>query len=277
MGERMANYVWSNVDYLMVGRFLGAVPLGMYSLAYETVIRPLGSINSVLNTVVYPLFTKRQKDDSALRRGFIEVIGLVSTLVFPIMAGLGVVAPLVVRVIFGEKWLAAVPIMQILCILGAARALSNPVGSLLLAKGKVEVGFGWNALLAVANTTIFWFVARKGLRPLAWAEVATTLAIVVFSWKSYYYDTIRLQVRNYIGAIAGSSAFSIVMAAFVYWLFIWLKDTSVPKPVFLAILVGAGAATYILQYLLFDRAYVHNLWSLVVSQAESQRKIESSV
>jgi lipopolysaccharide exporter len=277
MGERMANYVWSNVDYLMVGRFLGAVPLGIYSLAYETVIRPLSSINPILNIVAYPLFTKKQKDDSALRRGFVEVIGLVSTLVFPIMAGLGVTAPLVVRVVFGEKWLAAVPIIQILCILGALRALSNPVGSLLLAKGKVEVSFRWNVLLAVANTTIFWFVARKGIRPLAWAEVATMLAIVVFSWKSYYYDSIRLPVRNYIGAIARSSAFSLVMAAFVYWLFIWLKGTSVPKPLFLAILVSTGAATYILLYLFFDRTYVHHLWSLVVSRAEPERRVKISV
>ena len=100
------------------------------------------------------------------------------------------------------------------------------------------------------------------------------LAIVVFSWKSYYYDTIRLQVRNYIGAIARSSSFSVVMAAFVYWLFIWLKDTRVPKPWFLAILVSTGAATYILQYLFFDPTYVHNLWSLVVSRAESERKVK---
>src|SRR5262249_18497420 len=164
------------------------------------------------------------------------VIHLVSTLVFPIMAGLGVIAPLAVRVVFGEKWLAAVPIIQILCTLGALRALSNPVGSLLLAKGKVEVSFGWNVLIAVANTAIFWFVARKGMRPLAWAEVATLLIIVVLSWKSFYYDTIRLQVKNYIGAISRPSAFSLVMAAFVYWLFIWLKDTWLPKALLLAVL-----------------------------------------
>jgi O-antigen/teichoic acid export membrane protein len=277
MGERTANYVWSNVDYLVVGRFLGAVPLGIYSLAYETVIRPFTTINPILNTVTYPVFTRKQTDDSALRCGFLEVIRLISTLVFPVMAGLGVVAPLLVRVVFGEKWLAAVPIIQILCILGAARGLSNPVGSLLLAKGKVEVSFRWNVFLAVGNTATLWFVAPKGLHPLAWAEVATLLTIVVFSWKSFYYDTIRLQVWNYIGAIARPFVFSLVMCAFVYCLLISLEATLVPKPFSLTILVVAGAASYILQYLVIDSKYVHSIWSLVVSRVKSEPRIEGSV
>jgi hypothetical protein len=137
----------------------------------------------------------------------------------------------------------------------------------------VEVSFRWNVLLAVINITSFWFVARKGMRPLAWAEVATMLAIAVFSWNAFYYDTIRLQVRSYLGAIAKSFAFSLVMAAFVYWLFVWLKDTWILKPLFLGILVSAGAGIYILQNLFFDPKYVCDLWNLIVSRAGRERRL----
>src|SRR5262249_9729429 len=62
IGDRITNYVWTNADYFLIGRFLGSSALGVYRLAYETVVRPLSSVNPILNIVAYPVFARRQDD-----------------------------------------------------------------------------------------------------------------------------------------------------------------------------------------------------------------------
>lgn len=259
MGERTANYVWSNVDYLAVGRFLGADALGIYRLAYEVVVRPLGTINPILNTIAYPIFARKQNDDATLRRGFLEMIRIVSTLTAPLLAGLAAVAPLAVDVIFGRKWAAAAAVIQVLAVLGLLRSLLNPVGALVLAKGRVDIGFRWNLVLAAANTLVFWVVAPSGLIPLAWAAVAILLCVVLLSWKNYHADTIGLRPSEYCRAFLRPLLLSLAMAAAVHALGLWLAGFALASWQRLALLVAAGGVLYGGLFALLDRSYLQEL------------------
>ena len=70
---------------------------------------------------------------------------------FPMMVGLAVVAPVAVPVIFGEQWMSSIILIQILTVVGLLRSTGNPVGSLLLAKGRADLGFKWNLGLTVTQ------------------------------------------------------------------------------------------------------------------------------
>ena len=153
--DRTSNYVATNIDYLMVGRFLGAEQLGIYRLAFELVVRPVAIVNPIINSVAFPVFARLQRDNAALRRGILEIARLIANVTFPVMLGLLAVAPVALRVAFGEKWLAAIPLVQIMCVMGMLRSLSNPVGSLLIALGRVGLSCFWNATEAACNTVLF--------------------------------------------------------------------------------------------------------------------------
>ncbi len=49
-----------------------------------------------------------------------------------------------VPLVFGEKWNSIIPILQLLCIVGLLRAVGNPIGSLLMAKARVDISFKFN-------------------------------------------------------------------------------------------------------------------------------------
>jgi O-antigen/teichoic acid export membrane protein len=70
MGERTIYYWSSNIDYVLIGRFLGPEQLGLYTIAYQLVVMPVSRLAPVLTRVAFPVFAKRQHDDAALRRGF---------------------------------------------------------------------------------------------------------------------------------------------------------------------------------------------------------------
>ena len=263
MGERGANYWWSNIDYVIVGRYLGSSSLGIYRLAYETVVRPLGIVNPIMNTVAFPIFAKKQNDDEGLRRGFLEVMRLLGTMVWPILAGLAVVAPYAVPVIFGPKWVPAIPIIQILCILGILRAMANPAGNILLAKGKVESSFRWNVYQAIISTLVFWLVVRRGIVALSWSAVAVMAASILLSWNSYYRQTINLSPVSYLKNLVKPITFSTLMMPGVYGVLRVVQRSGLHNNYLLLTLgVGAGVLIYFALILGLDGEYARSVLRL---------------
>ena len=162
MGEKTANYFNTNLDYLLIGSLLGAKALGYYTLAYNLVLRPSSTINPIITKVAFPVFSKIQTDIIKLKRGYLKVLQFLSSVNFPIMAGLAVVAPLAVPTIFGEQWLPSVILIQILAILGLLRSTLNPIGFLLLAKGRADLGFKWNVVLMITQIPGLYLGAKFG-------------------------------------------------------------------------------------------------------------------
>ncbi len=162
MGERTINYFNANLDYLLIGSLLGAKALGYYTLAYNLIIRPTAMINPVITTVAFPVFAKMQSDQEGLKSGYMKVMQLLSFFNFPLMAGLAVVAPLAVPVIFGDQWLPSVLLIQILAVVGLLRSTGNPIGALVLAKGRADLGFKWNLSLLVVQVPALYVGAKLG-------------------------------------------------------------------------------------------------------------------
>jgi len=162
MGERSINYLNSNLDFLLIGSMLGASALGYYTLAYNLIIKPSSMINPVITNVAFPVFSRIQNETEKLRRGYLKVLQLLSTVNFPIMVGLAAVAPVAIPVIVGEQWRLSIILIQILAIVGLLRSTGNPIGALLLAKGRADFGFKWNLGLMLTQIPGLYLGAKLG-------------------------------------------------------------------------------------------------------------------
>ena len=112
---RTLHTLYTNGSYLLVGKFYSPVLTGLYSQSVQmTSFLPL-SVNDVVARVAYPIECELQYDDDALQRTFYRFLRLNAFIVFPLMIGLAVLAEPVVRLLLTDKWLDAVPLMQILC------------------------------------------------------------------------------------------------------------------------------------------------------------------
>ncbi|HUK95775.1 MAG TPA: MOP flippase family protein [Gaiellaceae bacterium] len=181
MGERTANFLSANVDYLLVGRFLGVSALGSYSIAYQLVVKPVFELNPILTRVSFPAFARKQHDDEALSRGYIEVIRLIAFIVVPTMVAVAALAPVFVPVVFGSQWDSSIVLLQILSIVGVTRALTSPVGTLILAKGRADLAFKINAFLLVVMTVALFIAVHVNVVVVATASaVVNTLDFAFF-------------------------------------------------------------------------------------------------
>ncbi len=187
-GERLVNYLAANLDFVIIGKFLGTSVLGSYYIAYQIVVQPMVRLSPVLTRVAFPLFSKVQHEDVAIRSGYVRIVKLVGFVTIPMLVGMAVVAPSFLAVYLGETWKSldttnVVRIVQILVPVSLLKCLSNPLGSAFLAKGRPDVGFILNGARLILNAVLFWTAISWGVTGVAWAYVMSS---VLAFWAGYF-------------------------------------------------------------------------------------------
>lgn len=255
MGDRSLDFYNSNIDYIIIGRFLGPSTLGIYTLAYQLIVTPLVRLNPIITKVAFPVFAKRQTEDDVLRRAYKEVSKMIALVTMPILIGIAATAPVLVPVIFGNKWKPAIAVIQILTILGILKSLTNPVGSLWLAKGRADIGFKWNLFVAFITTGLFLLIVRHGIYAMAWAEsMLNCFLFIIILWLLYY--LIKLRPLEYLGALWRPAAMAGAMGAVVYCVYLLMEPRVGSNLVIFICLIAVGAIVYGLAVVLFERKFI---------------------
>jgi O-antigen/teichoic acid export membrane protein len=262
MGERTANFLSANVDYLLVGRYLGVGALGAYSIAYQLVVKPVFELNPILTRVAFPAFAKKRADDAALARGYVEVIRLIGFVVIPTMVAVAALAPVFVPAVLGDQWHQSIVLLQILAVVGITRALTSPVGDLILAKDRPDLNFKINAVILVTMTVALWVAVHFGVEAVAvTSSIVNTLDFLLFLL--VLNRLIGLRPGRFWGALRQTTA-NAAAAAGAMLLARLLLDGRLGAPlVVFLVAAGAGAATYLALALVSERRYVLDMLAML--------------
>lgn len=135
---RTLHTLYTNGSYLLVGKFYSPALTGLYSQSVQmTSFLPV-SVSDVVARVAYPIECELQHDDDALQRIFYRFLRMNAFIVFPLMAGLAAMAEPVVRLLLTDKWMDAVPLMQILCFGWMWQPFSVATWQILNAKNRSD-------------------------------------------------------------------------------------------------------------------------------------------
>ena len=107
--------VYDNVYPLVIGKKFTAADVGQYSRAGQFPGIANDTIVGALNRVAFPILSQVQDDNDRLLRVYEKYIQLTCFIVFPLLMGLCGCARPLVSFLLTDKWLACVPLMQILC------------------------------------------------------------------------------------------------------------------------------------------------------------------
>ena len=196
-------------------------------------------INPVITKVAFPVFSRIQNETERIKRVYLKILQLLSIFNFPMMIGLAVVAPVAVPVIFGEQWLPSIILIQILTIVGLLRSIGNPVGSLLLAKGRADLGFKWNLGLTVTQIPGLYIGAELG--GAVGVAIAFSILMVLYSIFNYLILIRTLLgscLREYIRSMWLALWMSAVMGMVVFVVGILLQSAAEPISLITQILCG---------------------------------------
>ena len=171
----MAAVSWvgfSNVDYAIIGARLGALQTGLYFRAYTVAVEYQAKVSVVMTQVGFPVLA-RTRSDAELTDMHRQMVRLLTIVLFPLLALLAIVAPVLIPFVFGPQWSGAVVPVQILAVGGAATLVIDAAGTVLMAtgRGRALLGYGM-AHFVVYGLTVLLVV------PLGIVAVAVDAAVV---------------------------------------------------------------------------------------------------
>lgn len=174
LGQRVLWAVLCQTDAFVLGKISGGVVLGFYSMALRLGILPASKVTVAANQLAIPILAEYQSDREAMRASFLHGLRLVTCLVAPLCIGAALVAPDLIPVVLTNKWLPAVPLLQILAVFGLIRSVSAMLPPVLFARYRVAYLFWWTIALLAIMTAAFvagaYWLGAVGVA-LSWAVV----------------------------------------------------------------------------------------------------------
>lgn len=128
-------------DHLLVGTFLGRADLGLYTIGSRLAVLPGQEMVRPLTGTLFPAFSLTADDPVRLRRAYQRIQGVVTAIALPASIGFGLIADPLVRLALGEKWLDAIPVIQLLAAIYSIDTFGSLVTPLGMAKGQTRLLF----------------------------------------------------------------------------------------------------------------------------------------
>jgi O-antigen/teichoic acid export membrane protein len=260
-GERVLNYVGSNMDKLILGRLVGDTGLGLYTVAYQLMIRPFSVLNPIFTRVALPLFSGIRNDNPRMISGYLQILRVVASLSFPVYVSFSIAAPGIVMLVMGEKWAASAPILSLLSVLGMFFSIGNPIGTLILAKGKPQWGFYINLVSLLVYGLAFAIGAQFGVIGVAWAFLLANMVVLYPLEFFLRYKLVGMGVSQYFKAMM-HLFIAAAVPLMVYGLWHYMHGLKFGP--YWSFLWGILAVFFFYGYVwLFDRALLLNMKSLI--------------
>jgi O-antigen/teichoic acid export membrane protein len=170
-----------NVDYLLVGRYLGAAALGVYVIAFRIPELLIKELYGVLSRSLFPIYTKMKDDHRALGTAFTRTNQYVGAVTIPMAVGLWLVAEPVVVLAFGVTWTDAIPVIGPIALYTVLRSLYFNAGSIYKSTGRPGLLTKLNIGTALILTPALYFAAVRyeSIAAVAWTHVAVTAVVGV--------------------------------------------------------------------------------------------------
>ena len=128
-------------DVLLAGGVLGKSTAGHYTVGAQLTQESSQMIIQAALRSLFAAFSQIQDDLERMRRGYLNAQAVSFAVVMPLMFGLGAVADKLIPLIYGEKWLLSVIVVQMTAPVAAFATLNGPAQSIALALGNTRTIF----------------------------------------------------------------------------------------------------------------------------------------
>ena len=251
LGSRIMGYLNINLPNAIIGRFMGSAILGYYSVGYQLVDFPVQRISKNILRVMFPAFSKIQDKLPQFQQLYKDTVSGLTLAVFPIFAGMALVAPEFVTIFYGPKWQPLITVLEILTVVGLARSIWVTTSVVFLSKGKPKWELLINTIYFVVLSVVLYLIYTHGLIVVV---TAISLLLLLFVGIALVVSLrlIQLRLTDWLVLIKtptlATVAFSVVLLAMRF------AGINHVAPLFrLVLMILVGVLVYVLAVYLLDR------------------------
>lgn len=197
---------------LVIGKLIGVAEVGIFGKAMGVINVFNQLVTAAVSPVIFPLYAARARQGADLCAAYLTTASCVTALAWPFFGCMALLAPAIVRTLYGDQWHAAVPLVRVLCIGAALYSSFGMARYLLVAMGEVGAQARLDATAVPLRIAALLLASPFGLLWVAWAVVAAAL---FRSWLTYraLHRLAGVHWRPLLAALRKSAAIALVCLA----------------------------------------------------------------
>ena len=170
-----------NLDYLLIGHYMGAAALGIYTLGFRMPELLIKEFSGVIGKVLFPIYVKMRDGGQQLGRGFLLTLQYVNMITVPLGLGLALVSKPFILVAFTDKWIEAIPVMSAISLYSLLRAMVFNVGDAYKAEGRPDLLVKIHIVQVVISVPVLWLAAttQGTITAVAWSQVGLSFIAAI--------------------------------------------------------------------------------------------------
>ena len=174
--------VFNNIYTILIGKYFSSAQLGYYNRADNLKQLPVSNLSAALNKVTFPLFAKLRDNDIKLKEVYQKLMKLVIFVIAPVLFLMMVVAEPMIRFLLTEKWLPAVPYLQVLVLSGILYPIHAYNLNILKVKGRSDLFLKLEFWKKGLQILTFLISVPFGVIGIVWGQV-------IFSVLAFFINT----------------------------------------------------------------------------------------
>ncbi|AHI29141.1 capsule biosynthesis protein CapK [Marinobacter similis] len=216
--EGLLEILYQNSYVAVIGRLFSAEITGLFFLATKISNLVSQQLTNAVQQATFPALSTLQTDNGSLRRKFRQIMQIMMFLIAPVMALLAGLATPLFTIFLDERWVGAVPYLQLLCVVGALYPVHALNVNLLNVKGRSDLVLKVGLVKKAVNLALLFLAIPFGvLGIVASMVVGSFLSLIPNTYFSArlvgysLFDQIKDVIKPLIsGVVAGAGAWFLV-------------------------------------------------------------------
>lgn len=189
LGVELLKTLRNNLDYLIVGKFLSIEALGIYYFAFNAGLGISVGITTSIKAAILPHLCDARDNLVEFKSRYYKSMKTIAKIIVPMVLLQSLLAPIYVPIVFGQKWIPAIPILIMICLSAIPRPFADSASQLLVAVDKPDVDLKWNLVF----TALFTAALLVGVR---WQSLG--VAITVLATHCILMPSFTIWVSKYV-------------------------------------------------------------------------------
>lgn len=173
--------LFNNLRGLFIGKLYTSSVLGSYNRGQQFPALIVTNIDGSIQSVMLPALASHQDDIKKVKSMVRRSIVTSSFFIFPIMVGLAIIAKPLIIILLTEKWLPAVPFLQIYCFSYALWPIHTANLQAINALGRSDIFLKLEIVKKIVSLIILGVTIKYGVYAIAMGEVFSGLISTVIN------------------------------------------------------------------------------------------------
>jgi PST family polysaccharide transporter len=244
-----------NLDYIFIGRILGATALGLYFIGFRMPELVILNLANVAGDVLFPAYAALGR--ARMVEGFLVALRYTAMLTLPLTLGIVLLAKPMILVVNGSQWTGSIDVMRVIAVYAFAIALVIPSGTVFKATKQAWISVVFTSIGLVVLVSLLLHFTHQGILAVALCTagmqvVSTPISGLIVSRR------FGVPMRTIGAALLPAVAAGAVMAAAIAPVLLWVQGNVAA----LILGIAAGGLGYLAGLWLVARGDVRRLFAM---------------